>query len=111
MLGNYRVVDQLGAGGIGAVYVGQQEGLGRPVVVKVLQPELCADAAMVQRFFNETRAVTAVRSPGIAQVFDFGVTPDQRAYVVMELLDGESLAARLRQRRLDPAECCRLGRQ
>lgn len=111
MLGNYRVVDQLGAGGIGAVYVGQQEGLGRPVVVKVLQPELCADAAMVQRFFHETRAVTAVRSPGIAQVFDFGVTPDQRAYVVMELLDGESLAARLRQRRLDPAECCRLGRQ
>jgi serine/threonine-protein kinase len=104
-------VDQLGAGGIGAVYLGEQEGLGRRVVVKVLQPELCTDAGMVQRFFNETRAVTAVRSPGIVQVFDFGVAPDQRAYVVMELLDGESLAARLRQRRLDHADCCRLGRQ
>jgi hypothetical protein len=111
ILGNYRVVDQLGVGGIGAVYVGEQDGLGRRVVVKVLQPELCTDAGMVQRFFNETRALTAVRSPGIAAVLDFGVAPDQRAYVVMELLDGESLAARLRQRRLDHADCCRLGRQ
>src|SRR3954466_2204733 len=103
-------MDQLGVGGISAVYVGQQEGLGRPVVMKVLQPELCTDAAAVQRFFHETRAVTAVRSPGIVQVFDAGLTADQRAYIVMELLDGESLAARLRKRRLDPAECCRLGR-
>jgi serine/threonine-protein kinase len=111
LLGNFRVVDQLGAGGMGVVYVGQHEALGRPVVMKVLQPELCGNAEMVQRFFDEARAVTAVRSPGIVQMFDFGVTADHRAYLVMELLEGESLAARLKQCRFDHAAICRLGRQ
>ncbi len=111
LLGNYRVVNQLGAGGMGVVYLGHHESLGRRVVMKVLQPELSSDAEMVQRFFNEARAATAIRSPGIAQVFDFGVTSDRRAYFVMELLEGESLSARLKQRRFDYAECCRLGRQ
>jgi serine/threonine-protein kinase len=111
LLGNYRVDNQLGAGGMGVVYVGHHEALGRPVVMKVLQPELCNDAGMVQRFFDEARAVTAVRSPGIVQMFDFGVTPDHRAYFVMERLEGDSLAARLQQRRFDHAACCRLGRQ
>jgi serine/threonine protein kinase len=111
LLGNYRVDHQLGAGGMGVVYVGHHEALGRPVVMKVLQPELCNDTDMVQRFFDEARAVTAVRSLGIVQVFDFGVTPDHRAYFVMERLDGESLATRLKQRRFDHAACCRLGRQ
>ena len=110
-LGNYRVVQQLSEGGMGVVYIGHHEALGRRVVVKVLQPELSNDADMVQRFFNEARAATAIRSPGIVQVFDFGFTPDRRAYFVMELLEGESLAARLKHRFHDPAECCRLGRQ
>jgi len=111
LLGNYRVVHQLSEGGMGVVYVAHHEALGRRVVIKVLQPELCNDADMVQRFFHEARAATAIRSPGIVQVFDFGVTPDRRAYFVMELLEGESLAARLQRRRFDLAECCRLGRQ
>jgi tRNA A-37 threonylcarbamoyl transferase component Bud32 len=111
LLGNYRVVQQLSEGGMGVVYLGQHEALASRVVIKVLQPELCDDADMVQRFFNEARAATAIRSPGIVQVFDFGVTPDQRAYCVMELLEGESLAVRLKRRRFDFAECCRLGRQ
>jgi serine/threonine protein kinase len=111
LLGNYRVVDQLATGGMGLVYVGHHEALERPVVMKVLRPELCNDADRVQRFFHEARAVTAVRSPGIVQVLDFGLTSDHRAYVVMELLEGEPLAARLQTRRLDHAGCCRLGRQ
>jgi serine/threonine protein kinase len=80
---------------MGVVYLGHHEALDRRVVIKVLQPELCDDADMVQRFFNEARAATAIRSPGIVQAFDFDVTSDQRAYFVMELLEGESLAARL----------------
>jgi serine/threonine-protein kinase len=111
LLGNYRVVQQLSEGGMGVVYLAHHEALGRRVVIKVLQSELCNDADTVQRFFNEARAATAIRSPGIVQVFDFGVTSDQRAYFVMELLEGESLAARLKRRRYDVAECCRLGRQ
>jgi tetratricopeptide (TPR) repeat protein len=111
LLGNYRVVQQLSEGGMGVGYLAHHEALGHGVVIKVLQPELCDDADMVQRFFNEARAATAIRSPGIVQVFDFGVTSDQRAYFVMELLEGESLAARLKRWRCDFAECCRLGRQ
>jgi serine/threonine-protein kinase len=104
-------VDQLGEGGMGVVYVGRHETLGRRVVMKVLQPELSRHAEMVQRFFNEARAATEIRHPGIVQVFDFGTTPEGRAYFVMELLEGETLAARLKQRRHTHEECCRLGRQ
>ncbi len=111
LLGNYRVMEQLGEGGTGVVYVGQHETLSRRVVVKVLQPELSRNADVVQRFFNEAQAAAAIRNPGIVQIFDFGTTPDGRAYFVMELLEGQSLAARLAQRRLDYFECCRIGRQ
>jgi len=96
---------------MGVVFVGRHEQLGHPVVVKVLRPEMSRDGDMVKRFFNEARAAGAIRNPGIAQVFDFGATPDGQAYFVMELLDGETLTARMERRRLDAAECCRLGRQ
>ncbi|MGH8370229.1 MAG: serine/threonine-protein kinase [Gammaproteobacteria bacterium] len=104
-------MSQLGAGGMGVVYVGRHETLGHCAVVKVLLPELSRNAGMVQRFFNEAQAATVIRSPGIVQVFDFGKTPFGCAYIVMELLDGQPLSARLKQRRLEPVECCRLGRQ
>ena len=111
LLGNYRVLSKLGEGGMGVVYVGRHEKLGHSVAVKVLQPELSRDAEMVQRFFNEAQAAAAIRNLGIVQVFDFGSTADGRAYFVMELLEGESLAARLKQRRIGYLECCRIGRQ
>lgn len=96
---------------MGVVYVGHHETLGHSIVVKVLRPELSSHADMVQRFFNEARAATAIRNPGIVQVFDFGATPDRRAYFVMELLEGTTLATRIKQRRHTPEECCRLRRQ
>ena len=111
LLGNYRVVEQLGEGGMGVVYVGRHAALGHRVAVKVLRHELSHNAAMVQRFFHEAQAATAVRNPGIVQVFDFGTTPDGQAYLVMELLEGQTLAARMEQRQLDHAACCRIGRQ
>ena len=110
-LGNYRIVEQLGQGGMGEVYVGRHEKLGHRVAVKVLRLEMSRNADMVRRFFNEAQATTAIRSPGIIQIFDFGNAPDGRAYFVMELLEGQSLEARLKQRRPDYAECCRIGRQ
>jgi serine/threonine-protein kinase len=110
-LGSYRVLSKLGEGGMGVVYVGRHEALGHSVVVKVLQPELSSDGEMVQRFFNEAQAATAIRNLGIVQVFDFGTTPDGRAYFVMELLEGQNLASRLQQRRLTCTEACRFGRQ
>jgi eukaryotic-like serine/threonine-protein kinase len=111
LLGNYRVLSKLGEGGMGVVYVGRHEALGHTVAVKVLQAELSRNAEMVQRFFNEAQAAAAIRNLGIVQVFDYGSTPDGRAYFVMELLEGESLAARLKQRRIGYLEGCRIGRQ
>jgi serine/threonine-protein kinase len=111
LLGNYRVVEQLGEGGMGVVYIGRHETLGHRVVVKVLLPECSRDPDMVQRFFNEAQAATAIRNPGIAQVFDVGTTAEGQGYIVMELLEGQSLAARLQQRKLDYTACCRIGRQ
>jgi serine/threonine protein kinase len=111
LLGNYRIVERLGEGGMGVVYIGRHETLGHRAVVKVLRLELSHNADMVQRFFNEAQAATAIRNPGIVQVFDFGTIPDGRAYLVMELLEGETLSARLEKRQLDYRECCRIGRQ
>jgi serine/threonine-protein kinase len=111
VLGSYRIVEQLGQGGMGEVYVGRHEKLGHRVAVKVLRLEMSRNADMVRRFFNEAQSTTAIRSPGIVQIFDFGNAPDGRAYFVMELLEGQSLQARLKQRRPDHVECCRIGRQ
>ena len=96
---------------MGVVYVGQHETLSRRVAVKVLRREMSSGADMLRRFFNEAQAATAIHSPGIVQVFDFGTTSDGSAFIVMDLLEGETLTARLKQRRLSAVECCRLGRQ
>jgi serine/threonine protein kinase len=111
LLGNYRILERIGEGGMGIVYLGRHEALGHRVAVKVLQHDMSRRAEIVRRFFNEAQAASAIRSPGIVQVFDFGTTADGRAYFVMELLEGQSLTERLLQRQLDEAECCRLGRQ
>ena len=94
-VGGYRVVASLGGGGMGVVYVAEHLLLGRRAAIKVLRPELSHSADLVQRFFAEARATTQVRHPGIVEVYDFGYTEDELAYLVMELLDGVSLAERL----------------
>ncbi|MBE7453444.1 MAG: protein kinase [Kofleriaceae bacterium] len=103
---------KLGEGGMGAVWLGEHTLLGRQAAIKVLLPELSANQGIVQRFFNEARAVTSIADPGIVQVFDFGFHADGSAYLVMELLEGEPMDARLRRiRRFSPADALRLMRQ
>ena len=94
-VGNYRVTQLLGEGGMGAVYLAEHPGIGRRVAVKVLLPQLARDQEMVIRFFNEARAANAVHHPGIVEVLDFGTLPTGAPYIVMEYLDGESLGSRL----------------
>jgi serine/threonine-protein kinase len=98
-LGNYGVVSKLGEGGMGVVYLAQHVTLGKKAAIKVLRPALSSNQDVVSRFFNEARAVTAVRNPGIVDVYDFGFLEDRTAYIIMEYLEGESLAARLRRSR------------
>jgi hypothetical protein len=102
-LGNYNVISKIGEGGMGAVYLARHVTLGRPAAIKVLHPSLSSNQDMVTRFFNEARAATAVRNPGIVEVFDFGILEDRSAYIVMEYLEGENLGARIRRGRLPVA--------
>ncbi|HUS28084.1 MAG TPA: serine/threonine-protein kinase [Kofleriaceae bacterium] len=111
-IGGYRVVKQIGAGGMGAVWLAEHSALGRRAALKVLHAEYSSRADVVQRFFNEARAATAISDPGIVQIFDFGHHTDGSAYIVMELLDGEPLDRRLaRSGALDVADALRIMRQ
>ena len=97
-VGNYRIVGVLGAGGMGTVYRAEHLVLGRPAAIKVLLPEHVHDRDVVTRLFNEARAAAAVRHPGVVEVLDVGYLDDGGAYLLMELLPGTSLAARLAAR-------------
>jgi serine/threonine protein kinase len=96
-IGNYTIVDKIGEGGMGTVYRATHETLGRSAAVKMLSPASSRDDEMVARLFNEARSTTAIRHPGVIEIYDFGVLPDRTAYIIMELLEGESLAERLRR--------------
>ena len=102
-LGNYNVVSKIGEGGMGIVYLARHATLGRPAAIKVLHASLSSNQDMVSRFFNEARAATAVRNPGIVEVFDFGTLEDGSAYIIMEYLEGESLGARIKHGRMPVA--------
>jgi serine/threonine-protein kinase len=97
VVGNYRIGEQLGEGGMGAVYRAEHTQLGKKAAVKVLLEELSNNKDVVARFFNEARAATAIDHPGIVSVFDFGYAVDHRAYIVMEFLEGETLGERRRR--------------
>src|ERR1041384_407558 len=94
MLGPYRVTGTMGRGGVGIVYAAEHSLLGRQAAIKVLQSELSQNENVVARFFNEARAATAIRHPGIIEIYDFGWTREGAAYLVMEFLEGETLGRR-----------------
>jgi tRNA A-37 threonylcarbamoyl transferase component Bud32 len=96
-IGAYRIIEPIGEGGMGAVYLAQHERLGRKAAVKVLKPELSRDKEMLRRFFNEARASALVEHPGIVAVHDVGELAGGSAYLIMEYLDGETLADRMRR--------------
>ena len=89
-LGHYRIVEQIGAGGMGVVYRAHDERLDRDVAVKVLLQEVASDPERLARFEREAKAVAKLEHPNILAIHDFG-TEDGIAYAVMELLKGESL--------------------
>ena len=111
-LGSYTLERELGRGGMGAVYTAVHTLLGRRAAVKVLLPELSRNQEIVQRFFNEARAATAIKHPSIVEIYDFGWASDGSAFIVMELMEGESLAARMRRLgRLPAATATTIARQ
>src|SRR6478672_923760 len=89
-IGAYRVLQQIGEGGMGSVWLAEHSMLGRRAAIKVLHPTFSTQPDVVTRFFNEARAATAISDPGIVQIFDFGQHTDGSAYIVMELIEGET---------------------
>lgn len=110
-IGTYRVVRQLGEGGMGIVYEGIHATIERRVAIKVLHPEYAKNPDVTARFFNEARAVNRIEHPGLVQISDYAQLPDGTAYLVMEFLKGESLAKRLERGRLTVDAAVRVSAQ
>ena len=117
-LGPYEIQSFIGAGGMGQVYKARDTRLGRTIAIKVLPPDLAAHPDRRRRFEQEARAASALNDPHICTLYDIGSeTPPQSAggvtidYLVMEYLDGETLAARLRKGRLQPTQALEYATQ
>lgn len=107
--GRYRIDRQVGRGGMGAVYLAEQEPLSRKVAIKVLHGT--ADETTVARFQREARLIAQLQHPHIVGLIDFG-EDDGRLYLVMEYIDGEALTALLkREAPLPPKRACEIALQ
>ena len=97
--GKYSILERLGTGGMGIVYRAQRVHIGDEVAVKVLHKQLVADTDMLERFRREARAAAQLRHPNIVSIIDLSEArgEDAPAYIVMELIEGESLRALLRR--------------
>jgi eukaryotic-like serine/threonine-protein kinase len=110
--GTYRILRQLDQGGMGTVFDAEHVRLRRRVAVKVLAQHLAKDAHALARFNREAEIISQLQHPHVVQVTDFDTTEQGEPYLVMELLTGESLAARLeRERCLPIAEAIRIAYQ
>jgi serine/threonine-protein kinase len=106
--GRYVVTETLGEGGMGRVVRAHDPKLDREVAVKVLVAHAVGDAKARERMLREARAAAKLEHPGIVHVYDVGETEDGGAFLVMELVRGESLRDRLERRAVEPAEAVRV---
>jgi hypothetical protein len=108
--GRYELHALIGEGAFGRVYRGLDRRLARPVAVKLIKPWWAEDDAWVERFQREARLLARISDPGIVQIYDIGHA-DSGPYYVAELVDGESLAKRLRRGALGAAEARAIAEQ
>jgi tRNA A-37 threonylcarbamoyl transferase component Bud32 len=99
-VGEYVVERQIGEGGMGKIFAAAHPIIGKRVAIKLLNRMMSSDRDIVNRFIQEAKSVNQIRHPNIVDIFAFGALPDGQHYFVMELLEGESLASRLRRGRL-----------
>jgi len=110
-IGSYRVLDKLGEGGMGEVYLADDERLHRRVALKVLPTEFASDADRLERFEREVRAVSALNHPNILTLFDLGRAGGQY-FMATEFIDGQTLRAHIQQHgRLPIAEAIAIAEQ
>jgi len=107
-LGPYEILSPLGSGGMGEVYRARDTRLERTVAIKILAPHLCSDPELKQRFEREARAISSLQHSNICTLFDVG-SQDGIEYLVLEYLDGETLAERLKRGPLPLEQVVNIG--
>jgi tRNA A-37 threonylcarbamoyl transferase component Bud32 len=111
-IGNYRILNKIGTGGMGAVYLAEHPLIGKRVALKVIHRELAGNRDVVSRFFQEARAVNKIGNEHIVEIHDFGVTPEGDHFFIMEYLEGRTLASILsREHALDIMRSLHVGAQ
>ena len=103
-VGGYVIDTEIGRGGMGVVYSATHPVIGKRAAIKVLKPSLSQNPGTIERFTQEARSVNTIGHPGIIDIFAFGALADGRYYLVMDLLEGESLRKRLKRGPLHVSE-------
>jgi serine/threonine protein kinase/tetratricopeptide (TPR) repeat protein len=110
-ISRYRIVRQIGAGGMGEVLLAEDTELERSVAIKVMSAELAKDETQRKRFRSEVRAISGLNHPNICVIHEVGETEDGRPFLAMEYIDGHTLDVVLQQRRLKIREVINIGIQ
>jgi len=110
-IGNYRILNKIGTGGMGAVYLAEHPLIGKRVALKVIHRELAGNRDVVSRFFQEARAVNKIGNEHIVEIHDFGITPEGDHFFIMEYLEGKTLAAILAHEPMEMMRSLHVGAQ
>ncbi len=102
--GKFSIDAQLGRGAMGTVYRATQLNLERPVAIKIMRSDILSNPVAIERFKREALAIARLKHPRIVAIYDYGVAPEVGAYIVMEYLEGCSLNAEVRNRKVIPIE-------
>ena len=111
MIGQYRVLEVLGAGGMGIVYRAEDTQLGRSVALKFLLPQYALDPDATERFLREARAASALDHPNVCTVYGVGKTDQGQLFLAMPCYDGETLKTRIGRSVVPIADVGRIARQ